>query len=288
MLYRNSATVDALDAECNLAARVPESVEIAVRWAHESAQAREALDCALGVRFGPTVEEYVDVFPARRAASGGAPVHLFIHGGYWRRFSARDFSFVAPRLVEAGVTVVVSNYALAPKATVSEIVRQSRAALAWIHDHIDEYGGDSHSITLSGHSAGGHLTGMLLATDWTGDYGRPANIVKGACPISGVFDLSPVPYTFIQPSVQLTWREVRDLSPIGLIPAAAPPVTITVGGAETDEFVRQSNAYHEAWCAAGHHGEYLEIAGRNHFDILDGFKDRDSALFHAVEALIAE
>ncbi len=283
MLYRNFATTDDLDAEYNLAARVPESAEIASRWAQESAHARKSLDCALGVRFGPTVEEYVDIFPAKGNAD--APVHMFIHGGYWRRFGARDFSFIAPKLVEAGVTVVISNYALCPKVSVGEIVRQSRAAVASLHDHIADYGGDPNRITISGHSAGGHLAAMMMATDWTGDYGRPADLVKGACPISGVFDLEPIPYTYLQPYVQVTWGDVRRLSPIHLIPDDAPQITVAVGGAETDEFVRQSRTFHEAWCARGLNADFLEIEGRNHFDILDGFGDPDSALFHTVMGL---
>lgn len=283
MLYRNFATTDDLDAEYNLAARVPESTEIASRWADESRRAREELDCALGVRFGPTVEEYLDIFPAK--GDDNAPVHLFIHGGYWRRFGARDFSFIAPRLVQSGVTVAISNYALCPKVTVSEIVRQSRAALACLHDHAADHRGDPSRITVSGHSAGGHLTAMMLATDWTGDYGRPADLIKGACPISGVFDLEPIPYTYLQPYVQVTWAEVRRLSPIRLIPQHAPQITVAVGGAETDEFIRQSRTFHEAWCTRGLNADFLEIESKNHFDILDGFQDPDSALFHTIRGL---
>lgn len=126
---------------------------------------------------------------------------------------------------------------------------------------------------------------MLLATDWTGDYGRPADLIKGACPISGVFDLEPIPYTYLQPYVQVTWAEVRKLSPIHLIPEHAPQITVAVGGAETDEFVRQSRTFHEAWCTRGLNADFLEIEGKNHFDILDGFQDPDSALFHTVRGL---
>ena len=283
MLYRDFATVEDLDREYNLQLRVPEAPAIIERWARESEAARAKLGGALGVRFGPTVDEDLDIFPA--TGGGKRPVHLFIHGGYWRRFTAREFSFVAPRLVEAGVCVAVSNYALCPKVSVTEIVRQTRAALAWLHGHAADYGGDAGRITVSGHSAGGHLTALMLATDWPGDYGLPAELIKGACPISGVHDLGPVPYTFIQPSVQLSWDEARRLSPIDLIPASAPPITVAVGGGETDEFVRQSRAYAEACRAAGLGCAYLEIDGAHHFDILDGFTDPGSRLFKAILAL---
>ena len=285
MLYRDFATVEAIDAEYNLGVRVPENAEFTDRWARESAAARDSLDCTLGLRFGPTNEEYLDIFPASGASDRHSPVHVFIHGGYWRRFTAREFSFIAPTLVAAGVTVVVVNYALCPAVSIDEIVRQSRAALAWTHDHIADHGGDPTRITVSGHSAGGHLTAMLMATDWTADYGRPADLIKGACPISGLYDLAPMQYTFIQASVQLNGDSVARLSPIGFIPAVAPKISIAVGGAETDEFVRQSRDYHEAWCAAGLDAELLVIENRHHFDILDGFQDTESALFHTILSL---
>jgi arylformamidase len=114
MLYRDFATVEAIDAEYNLGVRVPENAEFTDRWARESAAARDSLDCTLGLRFGPTNQEYLDIFPAGGASDQPSPVHVFIHGGYWRRFTAREFSFIAPTLVAAGVTVVVVNYALCP------------------------------------------------------------------------------------------------------------------------------------------------------------------------------
>jgi arylformamidase len=285
MLYRDFATVEDIDAEYNLQPHVPESADITDRWTRESAVARDALDCALGMRYGPTTDEYVDIFPATGVDDAPAPVHVFIHGGYWRRFTAREFSFAAPKLVETGTTVVVVNYSLCPKVSIDEIVRQARSALAWTHDHIADHGGDPARITVSGHSAGGHLTAMLMATDWTGDYGRPLDIIKGACPISGIYDLAPMPYTFIQPSVQLNGDSIRRLSPIGFIPAAAPKISIAVGGAETNEFVRQSRDYHEAWCTGGLDADLLVIENRHHFDILDGFQDTESALFHTIMSL---
>ena len=109
-LYRDFATQDELDREYNAGAAVPDSAARMASWTERSARAREALTARLGVPYGPTRAEYLDVFPAGE----GAPVHLFVHGGYWRRFTARDFSFVAPPLVEAGTAAVVVNYALCP------------------------------------------------------------------------------------------------------------------------------------------------------------------------------
>ena len=230
------------------------------------------------MRYGPTLAEYCDVFPAGPAA----PVHVFIHGGYWRRFSARDHDFVVPQLVAAGLTVVVVNYALCPIVSLDEIVRQVRAAIAWTYGHAGEVGADPSRLTVSGHSAGGHLTAMALLTDWAGDYGLPADVIKGAVAISGLYDLGFLPYSYIQPKVQATWDQVARLSPIRHLPAAAPPLLVAVGGDETDEFRRQSRDFHAAWRSAGLPGDYLEPPGKHHLTVLEELERSDSELTRAL------
>src|SRR4051812_17136947 len=97
-LYRDFTTQDEIDRQYNPTAAVPDANERIEGWIARSAAARASLPCRLGEKFGPTREEYVDVFPA----GDGSPVHVFIHGGYWRRFTAREHSLVAPALVQGG------------------------------------------------------------------------------------------------------------------------------------------------------------------------------------------
>jgi len=253
---------------------VPDSAQRIQGWVSRSAAARETMHCRLGVRFGPTREEYLDIFPA----GDGAPVHVFIHGGYWRRFSAREHSFVVPALVQAGIAVLVVNYALCPSVTIDEIVRQVRAAVAWAYANAAAFGGDPGRITVSGHSAGGHLVGMALSTDWPGAYDLPADTLKAGIAISGLFDLAPFPYSFLQPALQLDWAQVRRNSPLGLVPAVGAAMVAAVGGAESAEFRRQSRAYADAWPG----GRYLEIPDRNHFTVLEELERPDSRLFRTV------
>src|SRR5262249_31599840 len=153
-----------------------------------SEKVRRELDCVLNVRVGPTVDETVDVFPAQQP---GAPVLVFIHGGYWRILSSKEFSLVARGPSAHDVTVVVTNYSLSPKVTIAEITRQNRAVIAWLSREARAFNGDPERIFVCGHSAGGHQVGMLVATDWPGEYELPQSIIKGGIPISGLFDLSP-------------------------------------------------------------------------------------------------
>jgi len=154
----------ALDAEYNNREKVKESADWLSRYAVASAEARAALDCRLEVAYGAHPGERLDVFPAR---GGAAPVHVFIHGGYWHRLDKSDSSFIARAFQPAGAAVVVINYALIPTVDMDELVRQCRASIVWVHRNAASFGGDPHRIFVSGHSAGGHLVAMLMSTDWS-------------------------------------------------------------------------------------------------------------------------
>ena len=280
-LYREFATQEEIDAAYNPVSTVDDPDAMFRAWFARSAATAAELPCRLGVKYGPTRAEYCDVFPA----GDGAPIHVFVHGGYWRRFSARDHDFVARPLVAAGITTVVMNYALCPSVTLDEIVRQTRASIAWAFAHAAEFGADPGRLTISGHSAGGHLVAMAAATDWADDYDLPADVVKGVAAISGVFDLGFVPYSYLQPKVQASWGQVERLSPQRHLPSAAPPLVVAVGGDEPAEFRRQSRDYHAALTAAGLASSYLEPAGKNHLTVLEELERPESALSMAIVRL---
>lgn len=277
-LYRDFASQEEIDAHYNMLGNVADPDATIAAWAERSTAVVARLDCRLDLRYGPTLAEYCDVFPA----GAGAPLHLFIHGGYWRRFSARDHAFVVPQLVAAGLTTVTVNYALCPTVSLDEIVRQVRAAIAWAYTRGAELGADPHRLTISGHSAGGHLVAMALATDWPGEYGLPADVIKGGVAISGLYDLGFLPYCYVQPKVQATWDQVRRLSPLWHLPASAPPLLVAVGGDETDEFRRQSREFHGAWAQAGLPGSYLEPPGKHHLTVLEELERPESELCRAL------
>ena len=278
-LYRDFETRARIDAEYDVERSVPDFMHYARQYADGSAAARRTLEARLGLRYGPTLDEYLDVFPASRP---GAPVLVFLHGGYWRILSARDFSFVASGPVAAGVTVAVVNYSLCPAVTLDEIVRQTRAAIVWLWRHAREHNGDPENIHLCGHSAGGQLTAMAALTEWERDYGLPRTVVKSGIPISGLFDLEPLRHSFLQDDLRLDDGLIARNSPQFLIRPVPVPLLITCGGDESAEFLRQSEDFLEAWTGAGNRGVRLAQPGRNHFTAITGFADPDSAMCREV------
>ncbi len=282
-LYRDFPTQESIDAEYEIERTVPDMAPYARFFVEESQRVCDALRPVQGVPFGPTVDEYLDIFPAGRP---GAPVLVFIHGGYWRAFSNREFNLVAAGPVARGWTVVTTNYSLCPKVGLGEITRQSRAAIKWIHQHIAEYNGDPERIVVAGHSAGGQQVGMLLATDWAGAYAMPEHPFAGAIAISGLFDLRPLRYSFVQPMLQLDGDTIERESPLFHVRATPAPILVTVGGDEPGEFRRQSAEYFGAVTAAGNHAELWEQPGKNHFYAIDGFLDADSPLCERLDGLL--
>jgi arylformamidase len=274
-LYRSFTSQAQIDSEYDVEKSVPDFMVYARHYIDESKLARHRLRCDLDVRYGPTLDEHLDLFHGDGRRS---PVLLFFHGGYWRMLSSKEFSCVALGPAQAGVAVLNVNYSLCPKVDLGEIVRQSRAAVVWAWRHAADFGGDRERIYVAGHSAGGHIAGMLLATDWQTDYGLPADVIKGAMPVSGLFDLRALRYSWLQPMLQLDAEQVERQSPLFHVRRNAAPILVSWGGAESAEFERQSREYLAAWELAGNRGEAWPQPEANHFTAIYGFEDPKSEL----------
>ena len=270
-----------LEAQYNNRARVAAASDILAGWARASAQARSSVACLLDVPYGSEPGETLDVFPAPmpargghgRAATPGAPVLVFIHGGWWRSLDKADHSFIAPPFVQAGAVVVLPNYALCPAVSMAQIALQTTRALAWAWRHAAQHGGDPARLFVIGHSAGGHLAAMLLCCDWpTVQPDLPRGLLAGAMSISGVFDLAPLRRTpFLQADLRLTAAAVRRLSPARFCPPAGPLLAL-VGADESDEFLRQNRLIRRRWGARSV-PVCQTLSGLNHFTVLHDLVD---------------
>ena len=269
-IYRNFETQAQIDAQYNPSLALAPSDQPMVHFANQAQRARSSIRCALNVSYGPTLAETLDIFPAE---APNAPVFVFIHGGYWRALDSKDFSGVALGLHPLGITTVVINYALCPFVTVDEITRQVRAATAWVLRNIDQHGGDPSRVAVGGHSAGGHLTAMCLQTEWARDYGLAQDPFAAAIAFSGLYDLEPLRYSYLQPMIQLDDGVIHRNSPAFMARPCRTPLWITWGGQESPEFARQSQIYHDAWQAAGNTSTLQAQAGANHFTVIHGLEN---------------
>lgn len=228
----------------------------------------------------------VDLFGLDPQA-GPQPVFVFIHGGYWRALSKWDCAMMAGMLAARGVATAVIDYRLAPQATLAEIVREARAAIAFLWREGRALGLDPERIHVGGSSAGGHLAAMLAADGWQAAFGLPDNAVKSALLVSGLFELAPIA-CFTREWLALDDADVAALSPLRHLPREGCPVAIVWAEEDAPGFKRQSAAFHRAWLAAGFPAQVLEAPGRNHFDILMELRNPETALSRMLLALIEE
>jgi arylformamidase len=279
------------DQQYNARAGIPDAAEQLQGWARRSAVAREQLRSVLDVPYTEAGRDNpgqrLDLFlpPAPPPGRPLAPVLIHIHGGYWRALDKSDQSFIAAPFCEAGALVLVPNYNLCPQVTLAQIVMQMVQAVAWAWSHAAEYGGDRERIVVTGHSAGGHLAAMLMACEWAQVApGLPADVVKTAVPVSGLFELEPLRHApFLAPDLRLTEAEAARLSPalMRLTQPRPGSVLAFVGAQESAEFHRQGHALRQAWglrvvsrCEA--------VPGCHHLSVMDALVDPSTALHQAV------
>ncbi len=272
----------ALDAQYNNRARIPQYVDYFDRWLEWSEATRRALPGGRDVAYGALPVETLDIFPAERA---DAPVLIMIHGGYWYSLDKHHDSFVAEGCRPHGVATVVVNYGLAPDYGMDEIVRQNRAAAAWVWRNAASFGGDPSRIHALGQSAGGHLAAMLLATDWPafGD-GLPPGLVRSAVSISGIYELEPIRLCYLNDRLGMDEAEARRNSPAAQRYPVAAPLMLVSGDIESEEYARQAEAMAAVWAAHGYPLDRLELPGFNHFTMADQLREPESDLTRAVMA----
>lgn len=271
----------ALDWEYNNRGKVPDTEECKAAQIAGSDEAKASFHNLLDHRFGPGDTDFLDIYHGH--AVGPRPIHVFFHGGYWKSNTKDDFGFVAKPFVPYGVTTIVVEYPLIPSVRMGTLIERCRAAMSWVWHNAADMEGDPGNITVSGHSAGGHITAMLASTDWPAyEDDLPANLVKAGCAISGVYDLEPVRLSFQNDDLAFTAEEAAEYSPVLMKPGHVAPLILPVGGDEGPEFIRQSEDLAAAWSAQGRDIKAWVLPGKHHFTTINQYLDAESDLSKAV------
>jgi arylformamidase len=256
---------ETLDHEYNARASVDDAEYFLRAYAERSREARETTESRPDVAYGDHPDEVIDIFSA---ATGGSPVFIFIHGGYWRALSQKDSAFMAPCFARQGIATVTVNYSLAPGTSLDLIVAQCRKAVAWVWHNAASFGGDAARIFVGGSSAGGHLAGMMLAGGWQEAAGVPGDVVKGGVGLSGLYDLEPLRLSNVNDWMSMDVETAARNSPLIQLPHAEVLLIAACGALETSEFKRQNQIYAEAWEQRAWSRIQFEAENRNHFDIV--------------------
>ena len=198
----------ALDAAYNNSAAVADSDRYLADWLRRSEALRVRMPDHLDLVYGNAPRAILDFFATNRT---GAATLLFFHGGYWQRNAKEGFSFVAEGPLAHGFHVAIAGYTLAPEATMDSIVGEARTALRWLHQNLATLGGHPARLYVSGWSAGGHLTAMLM----------DEAAVAGGLAISGLFDLEPIRLCYLNEKLRLDVAEARRNSPLLNLPTRA-------------------------------------------------------------------
>jgi len=278
-VYKHYTRED-LDRQYNARATVPDFALILECWNRRSEELRRYARMDEGVRYGAGQRQLMDVFPAPKPDS---PLLAFFHGGYWQALDKRVFHFVAGDFIKRGITVAMVNYPLAPAASLDEVVTSCRQAMAWLHRHAVDYRCSPNRLFACGHSAGGHITAMLMATAWSRVADDlPVDLIKGGCALSGLFDLHPIRLSYLNDKLGMDEAAAQRNSPLYLKPACDCPLVVSVGAKESDEFHAQSKDFVSVWTGEGVPVNLMIVDGANHFSMLDHLTDEDSPLFRAI------
>ncbi|QJP15800.1 alpha/beta hydrolase [Starkeya sp. ORNL1] len=281
--YRNLDR-QALDREYFARGTVPDVDIFIDAYARLSRAAKRTLKGEVDIAYGPGADETLDLF----VPHAGAPLFVFIHGGFWRALSKDESSFMAPALCKAGFAVAAINYSLAPLVPIGEIVRQARLSIVWLWRNAARLGFDPTRIHICGSSAGAHLAAMLLDEQWQATEGLPSGLICSATLLSGLFDLEPLRHCHVNDWMKLGKAQARRNSPVALPIVPQARVHVAFAQTDTDEFKRQSRHYAKLCIDAGATVSCTEYANTNHFDIVLKLAEPETTLFRQVTRFMLE
>jgi arylformamidase len=255
---------------------IPDFDEIIAETAARSREFAKRVDMRPNVPYGPGSRERMDIiFPPRIAK--GAPLHVFIHGGYWRSGNKEDHWLVAAPVLAVGGIAALVTYDLMPGTRLDAIVVQIRAAVRHLVAMAPDLGADATRLTASGHSAGAHLASYLAAIGPEEKSPPDLPALRGLLLVSGIYDLTGIPGSFLKSEAKMTVAEAAAWSPLASRQLHGPRRIVMVGEFDTAPFHEQGRRLVSSLERTGQDGAFRVEAGLNHLTIVLALGDPNSA-----------
>ncbi|MCH2165782.1 MAG: alpha/beta hydrolase [Marinovum sp.] len=239
---------------------IPDGLAYVTRWSQAAAAFRGEMGARFEGGFDPDTRRGADLVLPDGAPKG---LMVFIHGGYWRLFSPRDWSHLARGGVEAGWAVVIPGYPLCPDVRISQITESVARLIVEAAARVEG------PVVLTGHSAGGHLVARMCEVLPEAVRSR----VTRVAPISMLSDLAPLMQTGLNDVLHIDAAEADAESPLRFAKPAGVDFHLWVGGDERPAFLDQTQWLADAWGVP-----QTVTPGKHHFDIVDLLDRSDSAL----------
>lgn len=265
---------------------VPDFDAIAAEFAERSRRLAETAEVLADIRYGLRDREVLDVIlPPRLKA--GAPLHVFVHGGYWRSGEKENYRLVAAPVLAAGGVAAIVEYDLMPGQRLEVLVDQVRRSVLWLETHAGDFGADPRRLTVSGHSAGAHLASFLAATGPEEMASPPLPSISGLLLVSGIYDLSGIPNSFLRDEAEMTPAEASAWSPLTSSQLPCPQRIIAFGAEETPPFQKQAAALNSQLHSQDSASELLPVPNLNHMSVVLDLADPAGQLGSRVANMIS-
>lgn len=254
---------------------------IAADYRVASGAVRGRMRAQLNLAYGPHADERLDLFFPEHSDSA-APIHLFIHGGYWRANCKEDYAFIAETVTATGAIAAIVEYTLMPKVRMTRLIDQVRRAALWLASNANQFGGDATQFSASGHSAGAHLAFYLIGKG-PHEVEFPPSTVSRVLLVSGIYDLAPISVSFLQPEIELTSEEIAQWSPVGAEIRTDITLDAMVGSLETTPFHAQAAALAERFALP-----LTTVSGLDHMTIVRELGRPDTPAAALLKTMIAK
>ncbi|HME81671.1 MAG TPA: alpha/beta hydrolase [Candidatus Eremiobacteraceae bacterium] len=218
-----------------------------------------------------------------------APIVVYIHGGAWVGGDKSDYVNLGEAFARCGIAAAILNYPLAPQTPAAGQAGKLADALAWLRTHAPQARYDPARTFLIGHSAGAQLAWFALVDGLASRSSVAGVIALGAVginPSSDVTTLAPQYQGIYDPafgSDRSQWARF-DVKP--KLRGTEPP-SLVIHGANDDMAPEAiSRQLYEQLKAAGDAVQYLQPAGRGHWDMIEALARPGDATMGQIERFV--